>query len=74
MRVLMADVNAEALEHGAESVAQRSKRQGDVLSLATDVGRREEVERLKDRATEAFGEVAVLMNNAGRGGEGGDRL
>ena len=71
MKVLMADVNREALDRAAASVARRSGRQGDVLSLATDVSRREDVERLKGRAYEAFGEVAVLMNNAGRGGEGG---
>ena len=35
------------------------------------MSRREEVERLKQRAYEAFGDVALLMNNAGRGGDGG---
>ena len=33
-----------------------------------DVGDPQHVERLRDLAYEAFGEVAVLMNNAGVGG------
>jgi NAD(P)-dependent dehydrogenase (short-subunit alcohol dehydrogenase family) len=42
-----------------------------VLAVATDVSRRDEIERLKERAYDAFGEVAMLMNNAG-GGTGGE--
>ena len=45
-------------------------------SLVVDVSKFDEVERLKNAAYEAFGEVAILMNNAGvGGGEGlfGDR-
>ncbi len=36
-----------------------------------DVGDPQHVERLRDLAYEAFGEVSVLMNNAGVGGGGG---
>lgn len=39
--------------------------------MPTDVGRLEDVRRLKDRAYDAFGEVAVLMNNAGVSAGGG---
>ena len=55
---------------GREGVAARAGRQGDVIGVPTDVSSREDVERLKERAYEAFGEVAFLMNNAGRGGGG----
>jgi NAD(P)-dependent dehydrogenase (short-subunit alcohol dehydrogenase family) len=71
MKVVMADVNAAALERAATAVASHARSQSDVLAVATDVSRREEVERLKERAYAAFGEVAVLMNNAGIGGDGG---
>ena len=70
MKVCMADANVKALDAAVASVSLRSGRQGDVIGLPTDVSRREDVERLKLRAYEAFGEVAFLMNNAGRGGGG----
>ncbi len=38
-----------------------------MLAVPTDVGRLDQVERLRDRAVDAFGDVAVLMNNAGVG-------
>jgi NAD(P)-dependent dehydrogenase (short-subunit alcohol dehydrogenase family) len=70
MKVCMADVNEAALDSAVARVASRSGRQGDVFGVPTDVSDRVAVENLKARATEAFGEVAVLMNNAGRGGAG----
>jgi NAD(P)-dependent dehydrogenase (short-subunit alcohol dehydrogenase family) len=42
-----------------------------VLAVPTDVGRIEDVQRLKERAYAAFGEVALLMNNAGTSPGGG---
>lgn len=43
-------------------------RLGDrALAVATDVTRRDEVERLRDRALERFGEIDVWVSNAGRG-------
>ena len=71
MRVCLADVDEAALDAAAASLASATGRPGDVLAVATDVGRREEVERLKDRVYAAFGEVGLLMNNAGREGGGG---
>lgn len=70
MKVVLADANAEALQAASESVARRAGHQGDVLAVPTDVSKRDEVERLKARSYETFGEVAFLMNNAGRGGGG----
>lgn len=37
------------------------------LAVPTDVTRRAEVERLRDRAIETFGHIDVWVNNAGRG-------
>ncbi|TGQ23897.1 SDR family NAD(P)-dependent oxidoreductase, partial [Mesorhizobium sp. M00.F.Ca.ET.216.01.1.1] len=44
---------------------------GDVLALATDVSRADEVDRLAETAHNAFGAVSVLMNNAGVGNNPG---
>ncbi len=38
-----------------------------VITVTSDVTRREDVERLRDRALEAFGHIDVWVNNAGRG-------
>ena len=70
MKVLMADVNAERLEAAVANLSRRSGRAGEVIGLPSDVSKRSDVERLKARAYDAFGEVALLMNNAGRGGGG----
>jgi NAD(P)-dependent dehydrogenase (short-subunit alcohol dehydrogenase family) len=70
MKVVMADLQGEALNRAAgEVVALARGGAGDVCSLAVDVGRLEDVRRLKEEAYEAFGEVSVLMNNAGIGGQ-----
>jgi len=39
----------------------------DAIAVSTDVTKRAEVERLRDRAIESFGHVDVWVNNAGRG-------
>ncbi len=70
MKVCMADANVDTLEKAVASVAKRAGRRSDVIAVPTDVSKRSEVERLKQRAYDTFGEVGVLMNNAGRGGAG----
>jgi NAD(P)-dependent dehydrogenase (short-subunit alcohol dehydrogenase family) len=70
MKVCLADLAGEALQRSAEEVAGVAEKPENVLAVATDVSRREEVERLKDTVYAAFGEVAVLMNNAGTEGGG----
>jgi NAD(P)-dependent dehydrogenase (short-subunit alcohol dehydrogenase family) len=70
MRVCLADLEGEALRRSVEEVAGVAGNPDNVLAVATDVSRREDVERLKDRVYAAFGEVAVLMNNAGTEGGG----
>jgi NAD(P)-dependent dehydrogenase (short-subunit alcohol dehydrogenase family) len=71
MRVCLADLDDAALKRGAGEVAEAAGSAEKVLAIPTDVGRREDLERLKDEALAAFGEIALLMNNAGVEGGGG---
>ena len=72
MRVVLADLEGSALTAAAASVAADAKSGAkDVLAVPTDVSRKEDVHRLKEKAYQAFGEVAFLMNNAGVEGGGG---
>lgn len=65
MRVVMADVEAPALEEVAAGLARKG---AEVLAVATDVSKLTDVEALRDRTLEAFGAVHVVCNNAGVGG------
>ena len=66
MKICLADLSEEALDRAAHQLSGAS-----VVTVPTDVSRLEDVQRLKDRAYGAFGEVAVLMNNAGVSAGGG---
>src|SRR5581483_9729103 len=69
MKVVMADLESERLRAAAGEVVGLAKGgAAAVCVVACDVSRIEDVRRLKEEAFEAFGEVAVLMNNAGIGG------
>jgi NAD(P)-dependent dehydrogenase (short-subunit alcohol dehydrogenase family) len=68
MRVVLADVEAPALE---AAVTQLRQAEHDVLGVLTDVSKLEGVEALADRAFETYGNVDVLCNNAGVAGAGG---
>jgi NAD(P)-dependent dehydrogenase (short-subunit alcohol dehydrogenase family) len=70
MRICLADLEGEALRRSAEEVAGVAGNPDNVLAIAADVSRREDVERLKSTVYAAFGEVGVLMNNAGTEGGG----
>ncbi len=72
LKVCLADLSAEALDRAAGEVAASapSGRQA-VITVPTDVSRLDSVQALKDKAYAAFGEVAVLMNNAGTAPGGG---
>ena len=70
MKICLADLLGEALDRSAAEVSAHAGRPEDVIAVATDVSRRESVEALKDRVHAAFGEVALLMNNAGTEGGG----
>jgi NAD(P)-dependent dehydrogenase (short-subunit alcohol dehydrogenase family) len=65
MKLCLADIDAAALDRAAAEVARHAAHPDNVRAVATDVGRREDVQRLKDAAYDSFGNVAFLMNNAG---------
>jgi NAD(P)-dependent dehydrogenase (short-subunit alcohol dehydrogenase family) len=71
MRVVMADSNAVALEAAEDRVSRLAAHPGDVRLCIVDVGEAADVERLRDLTLADFGEVALLMNNAGIGGGAG---
>jgi NAD(P)-dependent dehydrogenase (short-subunit alcohol dehydrogenase family) len=60
MKVVLADVEEDALELAADKLAQR----GTVLAVPTDVSLAESVDELR-RQAEAFGPVHLVCNNAG---------
>jgi len=66
MKVCLADLSAEALKRAAESIDAK-----DIMTAATDVSALASVQALKDKVYAAWGEVAVLMNNAGTAPGGG---
>jgi NAD(P)-dependent dehydrogenase (short-subunit alcohol dehydrogenase family) len=71
MRVCLADLPGEKLDRAAAEVARAGGEDDVVRAIPTDVSQLEDVRRLKDEAYAAFGEVALVMNNAGIGGGGG---
>ena len=70
MKVCMADANIDALEAAATKVRATAADPDHVRSFTVDVSNLDDVQRLKTSVFDAFGEVAVLMNNAGTGGGG----
>jgi NAD(P)-dependent dehydrogenase (short-subunit alcohol dehydrogenase family) len=72
LKVCLADLSADALEPAAKAVAAASPNGSSaVLAVPTDVSKLESVQALKDVAYAKFGEVAILMNNAGTAPGGG---
>lgn len=69
MRVAIADLRDDDLAKALGEI--RAVDGPEAMAVRTDVGRKEDVENLRDRVYEAFGEVALLMNNAGTGNGGG---
>ncbi|WP_437737441.1 SDR family NAD(P)-dependent oxidoreductase [Sorangium sp. So ce1335] len=71
LKVCLADLDGPALHEATAAVAAAAAGgKDDVRAVPTDVARFEDVQRLKQVACDAFGEVAVLMNNAGIGNGG----
>ena len=64
MNVVIADIEQGALEQAAEDLTEDG---GSVVPVVADMSNAANVERLRDRAVEAFGAVHVLFNNAGMG-------
>ena len=72
LKVCLADLPHETLEHAAAQVAAASPiGPSGVHAVPTDVSRLDSVEALRDAVYATFGEVAVLMNNAGTAPGGG---
>jgi NAD(P)-dependent dehydrogenase (short-subunit alcohol dehydrogenase family) len=72
LKVAIADLEQPALENAAAEIRASGKSgKADVLTVQTDVSRMEDVQRLKERVYATFGEVGILMNNAGTGSGGG---
>ncbi|RUW86707.1 SDR family NAD(P)-dependent oxidoreductase, partial [Mesorhizobium sp. M8A.F.Ca.ET.059.01.1.1] len=66
MKIVLSDIAGSRLDDASRAVSAIA---GDdaVLAVASDVSKAEEVDRLADRAFGAFGEISLLMNNAGVG-------
>ena len=62
MKVVLADINEADL---AQAEGELEELGGTVLSVKTDVSKRDEVEQLARRTLDAFGGVHLLVNNAG---------
>ena len=72
LKVCLADLSAERLERAAAEVtAVSSVGREAVLAVPTDVSKLDQVQALKDKVFASFGEIAVLMNNAGTAPGGG---
>jgi NAD(P)-dependent dehydrogenase (short-subunit alcohol dehydrogenase family) len=67
MKLVLADVNAENL---AKAASELKALGATVLSVRTDVSKRDDVERLARQAFDTFGQVHLLVNNAGVGAGG----
>ena len=70
LNVVLADHDGARLGAAAPQVLAAARDGVEVESLTVDVAKVDDVRRLRDRAFERFGDVAVLMNNAGVGGGG----
>ncbi len=71
MSVCLADLDGDDLTAAADAVAEASPNGADaVMAVATDVARSADLEALKSKVYDRFGETALLMNNAAtrRGG------
>lgn len=66
MKIVLADIGGARLDDASRAVSAIA---GDdaVLAVAADVSKADEVDRLADRAFGAFGDISLLMNNAGVG-------
>jgi len=58
MRICLADIDEEKL-------AEARNKLGDVLTITVDVSSMDDMQRLKDKVYTEFGQVDILMNNAG---------
>jgi len=71
LNICLADLAGDALGRAQAEVAALASNPSAILAVATDVSKVEDIERLRQATYAAFGEVAVLMNNAGTAPGGG---
>jgi NAD(P)-dependent dehydrogenase (short-subunit alcohol dehydrogenase family) len=72
LNVCLADLASDALEQAAKQVASAApKGEAAVLTVPTDVSKLDQVQALADAVYAKFGEVGILMNNAGVSAGGG---
>jgi NAD(P)-dependent dehydrogenase (short-subunit alcohol dehydrogenase family) len=72
MKIAIADLDRSALDRAAAEIAVASGgKAADVLTFRADVSQMADVTGFRDAVYDRFGEVAVLMNNAGTGPGGG---
>ena len=62
MRVVVADINAAAAQSVADEIVAAG---GQAIAVPTDVSSLEAVQHLADTAYDTYGDIAVLINNAG---------
>jgi NAD(P)-dependent dehydrogenase (short-subunit alcohol dehydrogenase family) len=67
LNVVIADADHDALDAARRELAEAGAK---VEAMRIDVSRADNVTALRDHALETFGDVAILMNNAGVGGGG----
>ena len=68
VKVMMADIEADALER---AVARLAATNADVAGVVADVSLKAELQKAADATITRFGKVHILVNNAGVGGGGG---
>lgn len=72
LKVCLADLASERLKQAASEVsAIAPEGEKSVLTVPTDVSNLDQVQALKDSVYSTFGEVSILMNNAGTAPGGG---
>ena len=71
MKIALADLEGPALVAAAEQVARVAGGAQNVLAHPTDVSRATDLALLREATFERFGDVSVLMNNAGVGNNPG---
>ncbi|KIJ54458.1 hypothetical protein M422DRAFT_153424 [Sphaerobolus stellatus SS14] len=67
LKVAIADINAEELQAVGRELNNIAGDESNVLVVPTDVSDLAQVQALKDKVLDTWGEVAVLLNNAGIG-------
>jgi NAD(P)-dependent dehydrogenase (short-subunit alcohol dehydrogenase family) len=70
MKIVLADIGGARLDEAGRAVAAIAGND-TVLAIATDVAKAEDLDRLAEKTFAAFGDVSLLMNNAGIGNNPG---